>query len=404
MLAALPAYIARAATKLPRLTELESKDLAFLSKLVGRAQIVALGESFHHTHEQLLLRNLLARHLITNLGFNVILLEVVTPGENALNRFVRIGLGGAETALIETRARMWRNRETAKLIAWLRERQLARPDISLFVEGLDVLAIGGAMRAILDHIGRDRLGSERYERIVALSRGFDVDGRADQIAFNQMSAADRADLKRAFLDADASLENPQPVRELLTVVVDAMEMLEAGANAWTDGFPLRDRAMGAAAIRRIERADPSDKFIILSHNTHVAALQPANAPSHRPMGSWIKERFGEDYVAIGLAFGQTDFNPPIYGVTRFSGDGACADQHIAALNSPVAFVDLSNAPQNLCLRLAGIGVGPDPYTEYHSLQAFDALAYVDVLTNARQLVDTDLSLDTREVDATRASG
>lgn len=74
---------------------------------------------------------------------------------------------------------------------------------------------------------------------------------------------------------------------------------------------------------------------------------------------------------------------------------------MAALGHKTALVDLRGASQAQPLRLQGVGVGPTPYFEYPMISAFDALAYVDLLTNARQLVDTELSLDAKAVDATR---
>ena len=84
-------YFARAAVELPSLAELEAAPgrLSALSEMIGDVRIVAIGESFHHTHEQLKLREHLVRNLVSQLGFNSILLEVVTPGPNPIDAYVR---------------------------------------------------------------------------------------------------------------------------------------------------------------------------------------------------------------------------------------------------------------------------------------------------------------------------
>jgi erythromycin esterase len=361
--------------------------------MTGDARVVAIGESFHHTHEQLILREHLVRHLVSQLGFNVILLEVITPGSNPIDAFVRSGAGDAESALIAAGARMWRNRETAAVMRWLRQHNALAGARQISVRGLDVLAIGSLMRIVLAHTR-----PHNWQRLEALSCGFDIDGRADQAAYNRLDPADREMLHRLFAEArtDATIQEPA------LVVHDALDMLRAGAGGWTEGFALRDAAMANAASRLIDGADQGDKFIILSHNTHIAALASATKPEHPPMGAFLRERYGDDYFVLGTAFGRTEFDPPIYSVAAFAGDSTCADQHVAALGYRVALIDLRGADQGEPLRLQGVGVGPLPYTEYPKLSAFDALAYVDVLTNARQLVETDLSLDVSAVDATRS--
>lgn len=363
--------------------------------MVGDARIVAIGESFHHTHEQLVLREHIVRYLVTALGFNTIVLEVVTPGPNPINDFVQTGASDAESALIAAGARMWRNRETAALVRWLRQHNESGGNVA--VHGMDVLAIGPVMRATLQVVR-----PPEAERLEALSRGFDIDGRSDQASYNELGADDRDTMHRVFADAlNALPQDPPLTREQATVVLDALAMLKAGSHGWIDGFALRDRAMASAACRLIDRSPPRDKFIVLSHNTHIAALASTTEPSHPPMGAFLRERYRDAYFALGLAFGSAKFDPPIYGIETFAGEPSCIDQQFAALGAPTALIDLRPVAIEEPLRLQGVGIGPLPYTEYPSTKAFDALAYVDVLTNARQLVDTELSLDPKAVDATR---
>ncbi len=389
-------YIARTTIELPSLAALEKAPdaLAPLADMVGDARVVALGESFHHTHEQLSLRALLVRYLVQQCEFNAILLEAVTPGPNPIAAFVRGGAGDAESALIAAGARMWRNQATAALMQWVRAHNEATKNAPVSVHGLDVMAIGPLMRAVIAHAS-----ATDTQRITAWSYGFDGDGRSDQASYNRLNADERAALHKAFDEARPALPEGDTMHEAARVVADALDMLRAGARGWIEGFALRDRAMARAAIRFIERA--GDKVIILSHNTHIAKLAPSTAPTHPPMGAFLSERYGDNYFALGAAFGRATFDPPIYGVADFAGESHTADRSIAARGYRAAFVDLRRASKAQPLRLAGVGVGPLPYTEYPALSAFDALAYVDVLTNARQLIDTELSFDAKAVDATR---
>lgn len=386
-------YVAEAARPLPALAELAGapEALAPLSAMVGDARIVAIGESFHHTHEQLVLRDHLVRHLVEQLGFNTILLEVITPGGNSIDAFVRHGAGKAENALIAAGARMWRNHETASLLRWLRAHNGQTATRQVAVQGLDVLAIGPLIRSLCDP------AHPAHVRLTTLSEGFNIDGRSDQAAYNQLAAKDRDELHALASDALAR----EPTNEAALVLSDALAMLKVGANGWIEGFALRDAAMANAASRAIDRGAADDKFIILSHNTHVATLASTTEPAHPPMGAFLRERYGDAYFVLGAAFGRARFEPPIYGVGAFEGDASCIDQNIATLGAPTALLDLRRADQDHTVRLQGVGIGPLPYTEYPALNAFDALAYVDVLTNARQLIETELGLDPSAVDASR---
>lgn len=387
---ALSSYFAREAITFPSLPALSDtrEALNAIAAMVQDARIVAIGESFHHTHQQLVMREHLVRSLVGRLGFNTILLEVLNPGPNTIDAYVRDGAGTAEGALIAAGARMWRNAETASLLRWLRSHN-AQGSASVAVHGLDVLAIGPMIRKLLE-----AQQPPDSERIAGLSYGFDLDGRADQAAYNALHDDDRVALDR--------LASAAPTDDEAGCVLRAsLEMLRAGSSGWSHGFALRDQAMADSAARLIERSAPGAKFIVLSHNTHIAALAPSTAPTHTPMGAFLRARYGGAYLAIGTAFGQAKFKPPIYGVSAFAGDPSCADQALAALGACAALVDLRGAVESVPLRLQGVGVGPLPYTQYPSTTAFDALAYVDLLTNARQLVDTELGLDASAVDATR---
>ena len=301
---ALGRYIARATQPLPPLTDLEAahEALSALTNIVGAARIVAIGESFHHTHEQLVIREHLVRHLVSRLGFNVIMLEVINPGPNAIDYFVRGGAGDAEDALIKAGARMWRNRKRRRSCAGFA--RTTPPKAKTAPCAPDVLR-RGLWRAVADQIA-----TADAQRVNDLSSGFNIDGRADQTAYNQLSADERALLRRVFSEANATFSSRansferdlgatayEIVREQALVVTQAIEMLEAGARGWTEGFALRDAAMADAMTRQIARARADDKFIILSHNMHIAAVAPVGSLSHAPMGEHLKRRFGDAYFS-----------------------------------------------------------------------------------------------------------
>ena len=82
-------------------------------------------------------------------------------------------------------------------------------------------------------------------------------------------------------------------------------------------------------------------------------------------------------------------------------DAETLDHAIAARGHPVSLVDLRKARHGAPLRLNGVGSGQ---IVYPSSAAFDAMIFLDCLTNAEQLVETELTMDIAAIDATRGAG
>ncbi len=392
----------------------DDSDLAPLKAMVGDARIVALGESTHHTHEFLALRERLVRYLVERLGFTTIMLEVMHPGANPIDDYVAQGLGSAKAALVAANIRMWRNRESVRILEWARAHNLkAAPGQEVRFTGPDMIAPGEGMRLILDQI---ELDAGTKARLYELSSGFDTDPRDDQLFYNRRSDEERALLHATFDQVLATLRasGPRPgqstadhlaLLDQAIVVTQALDAARIGAtDGWIAAWPARDVAMGANAIRMVE-ADPGRKVVIMASNRHVAAIQPAG-DAVVPMGAFLREHFGDAYLVIGGSFGEGHFDPPLYGATTIPRNAQdTMDQRIA---------DLESGPLLLDIRATAADPAPAYVRQPRPLQSsglldhtaapaatYDIIVHLDRLTNAGQLIEEPMDLDYAVVDANR---
>jgi erythromycin esterase-like protein len=102
----------------------ETTALARLIKELSGSRIVLLGEATHGTHDFYALRAEITKKLISDHGFTVVAVEADWPDALQLNSWVRSESAGNEVEAVSTFSRfpwwMWRNQETAELIAWMR--------------------------------------------------------------------------------------------------------------------------------------------------------------------------------------------------------------------------------------------------------------------------------------------
>ncbi len=406
--------LARIEDKGPVTAPADDADLTPLKAMIGDARIVGIGESAHHTHEFLALRERLVRYLVEQLGFDTLILEVLRPGANPIDDFAFAGKGTAEDALMTAAIRMWRNRETERIVEWVKAYNAARgtrPPVRIV--GGDIVAPGESMRLVLDHLD---LGAADKDRLTALSRGFDIDPRDDQIAYNTMSDEDRALLHATFEAALESLGRQGPgetrtaaqheaLLDQARVVVQALGAMRAGIVAWLKSFPVRDAAIGENLVRLVKTMPARSRAIYLANNGHVAATRMIGAEVI-PAGVVLRRELGDDYRVIGGAFGEGRYDPPLYGVSSAPGeDRDSMDQLIAQLGQKALLLDIrataadpAPAYVDTPRRMQSQG------RAFHTAApraAYDVLAYIDLVTNADQLIVTEMNMDIAAVDASR---
>src|SRR3712207_510379 len=121
----LPQLIGEAAEPLP---DIDDPSFADAFERFADRRVVLLGESSHGTSEFSRARAAVTRRLVERHGFTSVAVEADWPDAAVLDRYVR-GLpsrdGAAEPPFQRFPTWMWRNREVAELIGWMREHNAA---------------------------------------------------------------------------------------------------------------------------------------------------------------------------------------------------------------------------------------------------------------------------------------
>src|SRR3954462_15715395 len=99
----------------------------------GDARVVLLGEASHRTSEFYRPRAAISRRLIEHHGFNIVAVEADWPDAATIDRQVRLrdeaSAPGAR-AFERFPTWMWRNREFAEFVGWMRRHNAQRPPLA----------------------------------------------------------------------------------------------------------------------------------------------------------------------------------------------------------------------------------------------------------------------------------
>jgi protein-L-isoaspartate(D-aspartate) O-methyltransferase len=306
----LPERIAQVAEPLP-----EFEDAAFgeLFDRFGRRRVVPLGEASHGTSEFYKARAVITRRLVEQHGFNIVAVEADWPDASAIDRYVRGRPGkGEETPFQRFPTWMWRNREMAEFIGWMRRHNdaIAVSEMRAGFYGLDIYNMSASIAAVLRHldstdpqaakIARERYGCltswqnepSTYGRAV-LTEGY---GKCEQGVIAQC----REMLERRFTeDKDDFLDAAQNARLVASAERYYRTMYYGGAESWN----LRDTHMFETLEQVLEARGPDSKAVVWAHNSHVGDARHTDMASNRgevSIGQLCRERFGEEAVLIGF--------------------------------------------------------------------------------------------------------
>ncbi len=336
--------------------------LAALREMIGEARVVGLGESRHDTREQLLVKSLLVRHLIEELGFRTLILEESFPHAEAIDRYVTSGEGN----LRETMNRLagwyvWDTEEMLDLVEWIRQYNAGRPSAAMVrVFGMDVTAPAEGVREVLDLL-----------RAAGVDVPFDATALGLELqqgdfwpgTWRRYATLD-GDQRRALLASyDRLVELVRSRRETLVAASSAGEyerMLrlasigQAGnalfvATDRRKGAVIREAGMARTALWILGRRGDDGGMIVWAHNLHVARA-PFRMPglaegTLEPMGMRLAEELGDAYVAIGGAFGGGSYGAHLPPGERTFTAGAedVMDGALAAVGMPALLLDLREA-------------------------------------------------------------
>ncbi|MFO1078056.1 MAG: protein-L-isoaspartate(D-aspartate) O-methyltransferase [Planctomycetota bacterium] len=293
--------------------DIESADLNALLQRIGDARIVLLGECTHGTSEFYRMRARITRELVARRGFTIVAGEADWPDAARIDHYVRDRRvpRGEWQAFARFPTWMWRNRETADFVDWLRRWNLGRPPAQrVRFAGLDLYAMHNSIDAVLRHldaadpdaaaVARQRYGClypwqsdpAAYGRAVLTGGYRSCEGEVVRMLedlLQQRLAGARA-VDEPFFEA---VQNAR-------LVADAENYYRVMYYGSHESWNLRDRHMCDCLQQLLEFHGPRAKIVVWAHNSHVG---DATATEMAARGEWNlgqlcrqEQREGDVYI------------------------------------------------------------------------------------------------------------
>jgi erythromycin esterase-like protein len=247
-----------------------------LFRAIGPAGLVLLGEATHGTHEFYTERARLTQRLIVEKKFTGVALEADWTDAARVDRYVR-GESADRTAVealggFEDFPRwMWRNREFAELVEWLRNynASLAPGALKVGVYGLDLYGIDESRPAVFTHLrAADPAFAEQAAKL-----------NAKQLLDAIMARRRKATDKRLLDELFSAEQNAR-------VVKNAEEFHREEERGMVSTWNLRDRHM-VETMSELQhyllQRNGRDHIVVWAHNSHVG---DARATGRARYGEW----------------------------------------------------------------------------------------------------------------------
>jgi erythromycin esterase len=379
-------------------------QLAAIGEAIGDARIVGMGEGSHGTSEFFAFKNRLFKYLVEKKGFTVFAMEAHWGAGLDVDRYIKTGHGTAAQAVSSLGFWTWETPEVVNLIQWMRDYN-ASPvkHTMLSFAGVDMQDPMGAIGYVADYL---RAHDPEESAVARLALQCAVDSVAKPAAAPDAGCRDRV---AAIGHQLVSLKGAPDFATAQQAVTVILQYLDWKGRPETAKLTIRDEAM-AKNVEWVAANNPEAKIALWAHNGHVGTTSEL---SYRPMGSYLRQAFGQNYYVIGQTFGAGTVRAAVSGrlqtVTIPSNPNDTVAELFAPLNA-VAFVDLRGLRSGSALQtffstehgVEEIGGGVDPSHPDDKLpmvipNSFDGLVYVPTSTaSAPGTAFPDMHRDVRE--------
>lgn len=410
-------------------------DLASLGRMIGNAQVVALGEGVHGAAEPLELRNRIFEYLVHECGFTAIALESGLVEGRVIHDYVRGADGDPATVL--SRGISWtfdRFPQNRDLVRWLRRHNADRARKVNFY-GFDVSgspgnpnATRGVDTALLEALryleSVDPIAAAGFHsRLDALlgDLRFDLNCNPASPGYHRLDAAARDALTAAIADLILLFERKEAEYATATTVTDyewayratvgarqvdnELRQVPSGWLPSSEAFPseetrflltlgdVRDRDQSDNLDWILGREGPSGRVLVFAHRYHLSASPVTRSfqlsgrvetYSHEMAGTYLKRRLGERLITICNVIGRGEINRRGIREQVERAPPDSIDGFAAAVGMPRFLLDLRAAPASVARWLHRVR-SRDHHGSTFELpvgQAFDILLYVDEVSPA----------------------
>jgi len=324
-------------------------DLQPLKAVVGKAQVVGLGEATHGTKEFFQLKHRMLEFLVEEMGFRVFAIEANLPEAYAVDEYIRTGKGDPANALMGLDSWPWNTQEVLDQILWMRKYN-ADPSHPKKLRFYGVDMQGSRVALAQAKAWLEKAAPVEVRQLDAIGQRFAalIEGTLEQEVEALIS---RMDGRKALLAAGDQASSFERQRQNLRILAQYARMKSGPAN---DSSAERDEAM-AANLRWIQAQEPGEKIVLWAHNGHIGinAWDRTDRRGFRSMGWHLRQALKDAYLPIGFTFREGGFqaqntdplNPglKVFNVTPPA--EATLDTALASTGLPALALDLRKLPE-----------------------------------------------------------
>lgn len=310
-------------------------------------QIVGLGEASHGVKEYQQMKPEVFQALVNNNGCNTFIIEGDFGGALKVDAYIHGGEGNAQEIVSEIGFAIYRTREMAELIEWMRSyNETAHEGEDLHFYGMDMQRYDNNKEYLFAVL--DKATPELSEKYKELFHDLTDEGRLN---------LDGDTLDKAKTDALALITEMDGAKEEMINVVGKEDFDFARECANTiyacsdvlgssnmDYNTLQDNYMFEKLEWFMQRAD--GLLFVNGHNGHIGKKSVAN---YTCLGELLSNSIGENYFAIGTDAMNTQFNSQDnaggFSVMEVSNRNVLNSQ-LENMDSNLYYVDFSKATQN----------------------------------------------------------
>lgn len=295
---------------------IKEADLGPLLDRIGDSKLVLIGEASHGTSEFYRMRARITQELIEKRGFNIVAAEADWPDAARVDHYVRHRPqpAGREKAFRRFPTWMWRNREVAEFVEWLRERngELRRPEEGAGFFGLDLYSLSTSIDAVVNYLQTvDPEAAEAARRrfrcfapwagdpaSYGYSAVLDPRSQCREEAVAMLRELLERRLDYAERDGDRFWDALQNAR----LIADAESYYRLMHLGSAESWNFRDRHMFATLEALLAWRGPESRAVVWAHNSHLgdASATEMSDRGEINVGYLCREKFGEQAFLIGF--------------------------------------------------------------------------------------------------------
>jgi erythromycin esterase len=334
-------------------------DLLPLQQMVSNASIVGLGEAAHGSHEFFTMKHRLLEFLVEKMGFTMFAIEGSWSAGEQINTYVLTGQGDAAHVLQQFRFWIWNTQEVLAMLKWMRTYNANSHHLQkISFAGFDCQLIEpNTYQSVMQYL--QTVDPKSAARVTSLYQGLRPDPAKD---FNKyiesyfdlsqktkqqylLKAHKVYDLLKAHEVEYEGHSSPQAfvlVLQDARVIVQFAQVMSADPNdpqSLGQASEQRDAFMAENIAWLHEHAEGGSKLVLWAHDGHIQADMSG-------LGMHLRERYGSQYLPIGLSFYQGSFNavgPDRNAPQAFSIQASDTDSYNYTLGSvkmPLYLLDL----------------------------------------------------------------